>query len=72
LGEAWTLRAAPVLEYLVGSLAELSYTLRLSRDRNLLSDADWKTLEDLRGTAGSIVWRLYRSLNGRPPGAQDG
>jgi len=53
------------LDISLASLAELSYTLRLARDRNLLSDSDWKALEDLRGTAGSIVWRLYRSLGVR-------
>jgi four helix bundle protein len=74
IAEGWAKRGRRELRrYLdisLGSLAELSYTLRLARDRSLLADHDWKALEDLRGTAGSLVWRLYRSVNPHrtPPG----
>jgi four helix bundle protein len=53
------------LDISLGSLAELSYTLRLARDRHLLSDPDWRAPENLRGTAGSLVWRLYRVVRMR-------
>ena len=46
----------------VGSLAELSYILRLVRDLKLLSDADWKRLDALRGRAGFMTWRLYQAV----------
>ena len=69
IAEGWAKRGRPELcRYLdisLGSLAELSYTLRLAKDRNLLSDEGWKALEDLRGTAGSLVWRLYRATRRR-------
>ncbi len=69
IAEGWAKRGGRELRrYLdisLGSLAELSYTLRLARDRGLLAEDKWKALEDLRGTAGSLVWRLYRSLDAR-------
>lgn len=46
----------------VGSLAELSYILRLVRDLKLLSDADWRRLDALRGRAGFMTWRLYQAV----------
>jgi four helix bundle protein len=67
IAEGWAKRGGRELRrYLdisLGSLAELSYTLCLARDRGLLTEDNWKVLEDPRGTAGSLVWRLYRSLN---------
>jgi len=46
----------------IGSLAELAYILRLVRDLKLLSDADWKRLDRLRGRAGFMTWRLYQAV----------
>ncbi|HEY3221426.1 MAG TPA: four helix bundle protein [Gemmatimonadales bacterium] len=46
----------------IGSLAELAYTLRLTRDLKILSESDWKRLEGLRGRAGFMTWRLYRAI----------
>jgi four helix bundle protein len=69
IAEGWAKRGGRELRrYLdisLGSLAELSYTLRLARDRGLLLPEAWADLENLRGTAGSLVWRLYRSLGTR-------
>ena len=69
IAEGWAKRGRPELcRYLdisLGSLAELSYTLRLARDRKLLTEERWSVLENLRGTAGSLVWRLYRSTRRR-------
>ena len=46
----------------VGSLAELAYVLRLSRDLKLLAPEDWTRLESLRGRAGFMTWRLYDAI----------
>ncbi len=50
------------LNITLGSLGELSYTLRLARDRELPTQEDWAALEDRRGKAGAMVWRLYRAV----------
>jgi four helix bundle protein len=48
------------LDISLGSLSELSYLLRFSRDRHLLRTAEWERLDALRNRAGQLVWRLYR------------
>ena len=48
-----------------GSLAELGYTLRLAHDRGLLSEAEWRDLNDLRGAAEAITWRLYKAVKAK-------
>ena len=58
---------ARYLNITLGSLGELSYTLRLARDRKLLDDSRSAALEDLRGAAGSVVWKLYRSVRIQHP-----
>jgi len=50
------------LDISLGSLAELSYTLLLARDRTLLSAEQWAHLNRLHESAGGLVWLLYRSL----------
>ena len=44
------------------SLSELSYTLRLARDLNILSQEEWLDLDELHRKAGGMTWLLYRSL----------
>jgi four helix bundle protein len=51
------------LDISLGSLSEVSYLLRFSRDRGLLTDSNFLTLEDLRDQAGKLTWRLYASLS---------
>jgi four helix bundle protein len=46
----------------LGSLSELSYTLRLARDVSVLSLDEWSVLNRLLEQAGGLVWLLYRSL----------
>ena len=46
-----------------GSLSELSYLLRFSRDRGILDDETFSSLEELRDRAGKVTWGLYRSLS---------
>jgi four helix bundle protein len=48
------------LDISLGSLSELSYLLRFSRDRQLLQPVEWERLDSLRNRAGQLVWRLYR------------
>ena len=50
------------LDIALGSLSEVSYLLRFTRDRGILSDVDFKTLDNLRDQAGKLTWRFYSSL----------
>ena|SRR5688572_7862595 len=51
------------LDIALGSLSEVSYLLRFTRDRGILDDADYNTLDDLRDQAGKLTWRFYSSLS---------
>src|SRR4051812_33888631 len=51
------------LDIALGSLSEVSYLLRFTRDRGILTDADFRTLDDLRNQAGRLTWRFYSSLS---------
>ena len=51
------------LDIALGSMAELTYLLRFSRDRGLLTSESWLQLEDLRDQAGKLTWQLYRTLS---------
>jgi four helix bundle protein len=53
------------LDVALGSLAEVTYLLRFSRDRNLLTPAAWLELETTRNRAGQLTWQLYRSVSRR-------
>jgi four helix bundle protein len=53
---------ARFLDISLGSLAELSYLLRFSRDRNLLSEPQWEALESTRDQTGRLVFGLYRRM----------
>jgi four helix bundle protein len=45
-----------------GSLSELSYLLRFSKDRGILDEVTFAQLDELRDRAGKITWGLYASL----------
>ena len=51
------------LDIALGSLSEVSYLLRFTRDRGILPEAEFKALDDLRDQAGKLTWRFYSSLN---------
>jgi four helix bundle protein len=51
------------LDIALGSLSEVSYLLRFTRDRGILAEAEFKTLDDLRDQAGKLTWRFYSSLS---------
>src|SRR5918994_1349122 len=52
------------LDISLGSLSEVSYLLRFSRDRGILNEESFRALDDLRNRAGQLTWRLYASLQG--------
>jgi four helix bundle protein len=52
-----------LLDIALGSLSEVTYLLRFSRDRGLLAPEPWLQLEDLRNRAGQLTWQLYRSIS---------
>ena len=54
------------LDIALGSLAELSYLLRFSRDYGLLTEELWLTLETKRDRAGRLTWGLYHAVSKAP------
>ena len=53
------------LDIALGSLAELSYALRLAHDLNLIPAQEWEELNGLRARAGFLTWRLYERIGGK-------
>jgi len=53
------------LDIALGSLAELSYALRLAHDLNLIPAQEWEKLSGLRARAGFLTWRLYERIGGK-------
>jgi four helix bundle protein len=51
------------LDIALGSLAELSYLLRFSRDYGLLTEESWLTLEAHRDRTGRLTWGLYHAVS---------
>ncbi len=50
------------LDIALGSLSEVSYLLRFSRDRGILKEDDFQSLDDIRAQAGKCTWRLCASM----------
>ena len=50
------------LDVSLGSLSELSYTLRLARDRGMIGGEQWEEVDRLRHHAGAVTWRLYEAV----------
>jgi four helix bundle protein len=48
-----------------GSLSELSYLLRFSKDCGILDERTFERVGELRDRAGKVTWGLYASLAGR-------
>jgi len=61
---------AHYLSIALGSLSELSYLLRFSRDLGMCTSEEWQRLEDLRNRTGALVYGLYRRVRSpdRPAG----
>ena len=55
---------ARYLDIAFGSLSELSYLLRFSLDRELLTTARWTALEEMRAETGRLVFGLARKVRG--------
>ncbi len=53
------------LNIAIGSLSELSYTLRFCRRVELLDDEHYKRLDELRRRAGFLTWKLYEAVRKR-------
>jgi len=50
------------LDISLGSLTELGYTLRMSKELGFLPEPSWARLDDLQNRARFLTWKLYRSL----------
>ena len=46
----------------LGSLSELSYTLLLAKDLEIISQEEWSRIDRLHRRAGGMTWLLYKSL----------
>src|SRR5881394_3944701 len=51
------------LDISLGSLTELGYTLRLSRELVILAEEPWDKLNDLQSRARFLTWKLYASVS---------
>src|SRR5205809_2306096 len=51
------------LDISLGSLTELGYTLRLSRELGILAEEPWDKLNDLQSRARFLTWKLYASVS---------
>jgi four helix bundle protein len=51
------------LDIAIGSIAELTYTFRLARDLELISEEELTELETQRDRAGRLTWGLYSALS---------
>ena len=51
------------LDISLGSLTELGYTLRISRELGLLTEDGWGPLNDLQNRARFLTWKLYESVS---------
>jgi four helix bundle protein len=56
------------LDISLGSLSELSYTLRLAHELGFLTKPQWCQIDELRNRAGQVTWRLAQSLSVAKPG----
>jgi four helix bundle protein len=50
------------LDIALGSLSEVSYLLRFSKDCGVLDEETFRSLDDLRSQAGLTTWRLYSCM----------
>jgi len=50
------------LDISLGSLTELGYTLRISRELGILAEESWGKVNDLQSRARFLTWKLYASV----------
>lgn len=58
----WAREFRRYLDIAVGSMAELTYALRLVHDLKLISEEEWRELETQRDQVGRLTWGLYASI----------
>ncbi len=51
------------LDISIGSLAEVSYLLRIAKRMDYLSETNWELVEGLRASASRLTWLLYRAIS---------
>ena len=51
------------LDISLGSLSELGYTLRISRELGIITEEIWGPLNDLQSRARFLTWKLYESVS---------
>ena len=51
------------LDISLGSLTELGYTLRVSRELGLLTEESWGRLDGLQNRARFLTWKPYESVS---------
>jgi four helix bundle protein len=47
------------LDITMGSLAEISYALLVAKEMDLVTEEEWKMLDELRTQASKTTWGLY-------------
>ena len=50
------------LDIALGSFSELTYCLKLAADLGYLSPEDQADIEDIRASAGKLLWGLYQAV----------
>ena len=55
------------LDIAIGSLAEVSYLLRVGKRLEYLTNAHWERVEEVRTSASRLAWRLYQSVGKKRP-----
>jgi len=50
------------LDISLGSLSELSYLLRVSRELGYLDEREWQELDELGNRARFLTWRLCQAV----------
>ena len=50
------------LDITLGSLAEVSYALRVAKDLEVISEQEWTVIDQQRARASKVTWSLYDSI----------
>lgn len=50
------------LDIALGSMAEVSYLLRVAKRLEYLSEEQWRLVDELHDRASRLTWRLYQAV----------
>ena len=50
------------LDITLGSLAEVSYALRVAKDLKIINEEEWASIDQQRAKASKVSWLLYDSI----------